>query len=293
MSLTSHELFTSYPCIFDSLTINHIRSVRVSPNVQDYMIIPGGSVDPALVAEVFSGPAVDVTSGDLSVLATCSPVTGLALSSSQTIQWQARAPGGTFAGAGANAILTGYAGWLGVEEISARQDAKEGASIHLKYYALYDGTHEPLSMSTAQNLSGVVAYNALYALSSVVWEGSNILGVQSVTVRPGIKFVTRRSSGFVYPDVGTINERRPMIEVKGTNLSLASGVGLDVDAISSGLTVYFRKINGTGSVNVSVTAAAGGYTVESIGAQGTGDAEAGIKATITGTLSFSTAAALP
>jgi hypothetical protein len=295
VSITTHERFTSYPCNFDSLTVNHVRNVALSPACTDYLITPGGAVDPQLCAAAFFDPAFSITSGDLAtILAAVSPTAGLALSTLTQIQLQQRADGGTFLGAGNHFVGTGYKGFLAVDEISGAQDDKNGASIKLKWWGLYDGTHAPLTLQSAQNLTGTVAYNALFRMSEVVFEGSKLLGVESVSVKPGLKVSTKRSSGGIYPDVSSIIGRDSTIEIHGTNLAVGSAVGPGVDAISSGLTVYFALINGSGSVNVSFTAPSGGYKLQNIGASGTSDAKAGIIAKIAGgTLAFSTTAALP
>jgi len=296
MSITSHERFTSYPAIINAgFTLNHIRSVRPAPGVQKMTIFPGGSVDPAVIAEAFREPTIDIVSGDLgTVLAAISPVTGLACTSTSTFQWQQRADGGTFQGSGAHITLTSPKGFIYPTEISAQQDAREGAQISLRYYGLRSGANAPLVANTAQSLSGVVAVNGLYRLSKVVYEGSVIGGVQSVRFNPGITYMPKRESGNVAADVGSIVQREAMLEIRGTNLSTVAAVGFGVAGISAGLTCYFERIGGGAGTAVSITIAGGSYHVDGLDQSGLDDCEGTIVASrANGTVGFSTTATIP
>lgn len=297
MSITTHERFVSYPARFNGggFALNHVRRVSLSPGVEKMVIIPGGSVDPAVIAEAFREPVFTIVSGDLgAVLDGVSPVAGLACTSASLIQWQQRLDGGVFAGSGNHATFSIPKGFLYPTEITAQQDAREGAEISLLFYALRSGANMPVVANTGQSLTGSVAVNGLYRLSKVVFEGSVVGGVQSVRVTTGITYQPKRESWNVAADVGSIVRREPMIEVRGTNLAKVAAVGLGLAAVSAGLTVYFEKIGATNGNHLSFGIAGGAYHTDGFDQQGLDDAEGRIVASLAnGTLGFDTTATIP
>ncbi len=281
MSVTTHERFAGYACKVGTNVINHVRSIGPKFGVQKMEIIPSGAIDRLAIAEAFRDGVAQVTTGDLiELLAWLSPLNGYALTASPAtlLQFQQRADGGTWMGSGSHATITSPKVFVCLDEISATQDAKEGASAKFSIYLLTDGTNPALSMQVAQNLSGTIAVNDLFKLGPVTYEGSSVLGVESVVFRTGIKVSTKRSSGMIDPDVASIVERRPMIEVKGSNLSLVSGVGTNVSAMSSGLSATFTNTAGGMAVNVVVSLTGGVYTASGVNVSGTGDAQGSIVA---------------
>lgn len=295
MSLTTHERFVSYPAVFNGggFTLNHVRNVSAPPGIEKMLGYAGGAVDPQVIAEAFRDPKVNITSGDIgTILAAVSPVSGLNCTGSSIIQFQQRSSGGTFAGAGNHGLLTAPLGFLYIEEISAQQDAKEGATVRLVFVPLRSGSNMPLVPSAGQSLTGSVAINGLYRLSKVVYEGSVIGGVQSVRFRSGITAPGKRESGNVAADVCSIVRREPMFEVKGTNFSKIASVGLGVAAISAGLTCYFEKYGVANGNHASITFAGGTYHADGIDQSDENDAEFTIVASRAGgSVGFSAAGA--
>jgi hypothetical protein len=298
MSLTTRERFTGYPCLFDSITVNHIRSLRTTWAPQKGIIIPSGAVTPQVIAEISADHKAEIVSGDLvSVLAAVNPTSCYVLSGSGAVlQFQQRLLGGTFTTGSTHLTNTSPAGVLYVEEVSGTQDAKEGATLKLAFIPLWNGSTSPVTPQVGQALSGSVAVNGLFKLWGIVYEGTVVMGVKSISYKTGIKMSTMRVSGDVWPATCSIEELRPTLTIKGTNMTWPTGIGPDLLPMTDGITAIFQNVTPgiTGNHNVSITFGAGVYSSDGMGASGTGDAESTVMADLTGSVpTFSTTAALP
>lgn len=279
---------------------NQLDSVEVNPGIELIESFAAGAVDPQLIATAFAENKVSITSRDVStLLGAISISAGLALTSS-VVQWNKRADGGTFAGSGSHITLSSTGGFIYPTEISVKQDDKEGASIKLDLCPTWDGTNLPLVVNTSQSLVGSPAANAVHALGPVIFEGAQLGGVQSLSVKTGIEVAFKRQDGELYSRIVCIVKRKPMIEVELVNLGISSTLTLGKTyAVSTGTICYLQKVTAGGArvavgtqEHVSFTTAAGAYRLDSM--NGSKGDHANLKLTIlpTGTLACSAAAAI-
>ena len=294
MAITDHERASNYPAIFDALALADVRSVTPSPNVEEMILTAAGALDPSFAQAVMQDPQVRLTTGQLAtVLAACSPVTGLEISSGGEIQYQKRLDGGSFAGSGSHVTLNAAKGFLAPTEIRARQDAREGAELELLFYALAVGSNPAVAANAGQSLTGSPTVATAYKLGPVVYEGSIVGGVQGITVQTGIRYVTKRAAGEVEAKIGSILARAPVFLVEGDNLSLPANIGFGRKAASAGMTVYFQRVGGTNGQHVSFTLTAGQYVYDQTSGDGESDVTSRVRMTGTTTLTYSTTASLP
>lgn len=298
-----------YPCSFDALTVNDIRSVNVSPSVSHMVMIPGGATRPDGFAMNYADPTISITTGDIAtVLGSTGVATGLSVSGATwEIQYEKRASGGTYAGTLSHVTLNGTDGFLYVTSISAEQDSAECASLDATFVALSGGASPgytaPFSVNTSQTLTGTPDVPLRHALGPVYCNGSLIAGVQSVKIDPGIKHEAKRSDGGVFPTACVVVEQQPMVEVSVLNPALVdeSTLGPFISALSgSGIVVYLQAVSpgggrvasGTGS-HVSFTSATGVWAVTSQNGTARGDVVTTFQAKLTAAISVSTTATIP
>lgn len=284
---TADSVFSSFPAVFDSLTIPDVIDVRPSTNLQKIIAYAGGSVDPALIAEAYREPSVDLSALNLGlILTSVSPNTGLKISSASKIQYQLRDDGGTFAGAGTHVNMTTAKGFLHADSIEAKQDDQAGAKLALKYWPLAVGSNPPLVVNKDVSVSGTPGVAALYRLGPVGYEGAVLGGVQSVSVKFGMEYKPFRAGGQVGAFEGFIRKRAPTIEIETTNMAIVAQIGMGIIAIASGLTVGFQFIGSalTAADHVLIGIPAGSYEITDAGVSGEGDAMAKITVTAAGGL---------
>lgn len=292
---TADAVYSSYPAIFDALTIADVVDVRPSANVQKIVAYAGGLVTPDLIAEVNREPVVDLTAQDMeTILDAVDIMNGLACSSAVKIQYQLRADGGTFSGAGNHMSLSTAKGFLHVVSIDARQDDQNAARIALKFWALKTSSNPPLIVNISQNLTDSPNVSALFKLGPVTFEGSALGGVQSVSIKTGLEYKPFRAGGSAYAGDGYIRKKAPTIEIETTNLKVVSAIGMGITGMSSGISVGLAKMGYalTDAEHVLCGLAAGSYEITDAGVSGEGDAMAKITATGAGALTALTGQAL-
>lgn len=294
-AFTTDSVYSTYPAKFDSLLIRDVVNVNPSANVKKIIAMAGGAVDPGLIAEQVREPVVDITALDLgTILAACSPTTGLAVSTLAKIQYQLRSDGGTFSGSSDHVSLSTAKGFLHPESISAKQDEEKGAELMLKFWPQITSTNPPLIVNVSQALTSTPNISALYRLGPVSFEGSVVGGVQSASVKFGIDYKPFRAGGQIAAGVGFIRKRTPTFEFETTNQAILSQIGFGISGISTGCTLGFQLI-GTAlasAAHVLLTISTGSYEVTDAGASADGDAMAKVTVTATGTISCSTSSAL-
>ena len=283
MTLGAMQNFVNCPAVFDALTGNHIKSLGFSSNVQKLVAMAGGSVDPKAIAEVVRENEIKITSGDIgTILTAVSVINGLAISSTGEIQWQQRADGGVYSGAGTHVTLNSTKGMLLPRTISSSQDSQEAATIELSYFALRVGTNAPFVVNVSQSLTGSPAVNTLYKQGPVVFENTLLQDIQDTNTDFGLTYEQFRGSGDIAASTGSITKREPKMEFTARNLELFYSIGGGLTPLTNGITQYYRRV-GYGdaqAAHIAISLAAGAYEVMSV--DGSEEKSVDKKVTVTG-----------
>lgn len=283
-----------------TLYCNQVDQVDVQSGIELLEAMGAGSVDPLLIATAFAENKVSLTCRDVAtILGGISATVGLSYLSA-TAQWQKRLGGGVYTSGSNHITMTSTGGLIYPKEITAKQDDKEGASITLEMCPVWDGTNLPLVVNSTQAMAGSAAANSVHALGPVIFEGAQLGGVQSVSVKTGIEVKFLRQDGELYPRIVCIVKRKPMIEIELINVPFAStlSVGLTT-AISTGITCYMQKVvPGGGRVavgtaeHISFSTIAGAYKLENVSGSKHENGTLKLSVHPTGTLSMSAATAI-
>jgi hypothetical protein len=221
------DRYSIYPCRIGDIELTQIHDVRISPNSNKSEITPGGGIDRQHIATAHSEPTVKILTSDFeTVFANVDIGTGYcsntdsAETAASIFQFQRREDCGTFDGAGnaTHQVATGQKGFTACESIHAEQDSLEGAQIDLNHWALSeDGYIEPLEFSKIA-LELTTTFVSLYHLGPVYLNAVQWLGVQNITVRPGIVYQEKRMSGNPFAQIGSIVARNPEILIRFNDL---------------------------------------------------------------------------
>lgn len=295
----------AYPCSIDSLTINDIRSVTVSPAVSHMVMIPGGARLPDGIAMNYADPTVSFVTGDIAtVIGSLGASTGLTGSSAWEVQYQKRAAGGTYAGSTSHVTLNGTNCFAYANTITAQQDAAEGAELAFTMMALSsDGATAPFAVNTSQSLTGTPDVPLRHSLGPVYCNGSAIAGVTDVKVDFGHKVEAKRTGGVLFPEACVIVESQPMVEFSVLNPALIdeASLGPFISALSSsGVIVYLQAVSpgggraaGASGTHISITAATGVWAATNQTATARGDVVTTFQAKLTVIPTVSTTASIP
>jgi len=296
MTLGAMQNYSVYPAIFDALTVNHILSLGFDSNVQKLVAMAGGSLDPALIAEVSRENEIKISTGDIATfLAGVSHVNGELVTSTGEIQYQQRADGGAYKNTSEHVTLNSTRGILLPRTISSSQDAQEVAALEFSYIPFRVGTNAPFVVNVNQALTGVPAVIASYKQGPIEYENTLLKDVQDSSTDFGLTFEHFRGSGDIAASTGSITKREPKMEFGARNLELANAIGGGLKGMTNGITQYYRNTLYADASNnhIAISLAAGTYEVTSI--SGSGDKSVDKKVTVTGTGQFSIdlAAAIP
>ena len=141
--------------------------------------------------------------------------------------------------------------------------ASQGQVASLRYDALatYDGSNEPIAISTAA-VSGTPGVSALWTLGPVVLNGTEVNGVVDLEVPFGIREIVEGADGEVWPRYSAIMERRPAITFTTPDANLFNT--LTLTGAAQGATdslIYLRQmaegstrtaIDGGGHIKIAV-----------------------------------------
>jgi hypothetical protein len=295
------ERYSIYPGIINNggLTLRQIGGVDLSPNTQKADIVLGGAVDRVSVPTVSADPTASISTDDLyNVLGGVSLTTGLAISSVSTFQYQQREDTGVFAAGSTHDIVTVQKGFLTVSSITSSQDDEEGAQCQLALAALYNGSVEPLVHATTQALTSTPSFTARYFHGPVYHNSSQVDGIISTTVNPGLAFAAKRADGSVFPTVGSIVARLPTITFTTLKINAAGVANMFHGALAGTLACYYPLgvTSGTRSAssdNIKISAATGDWAKDGISVSANDDGTASVTVRPTTTLAVSTASSIP
>ncbi|QDT26799.1 hypothetical protein Enr10x_21090 [Gimesia panareensis] len=296
MTLGVMQNFGIFPAVFDGLTINHMLSLGFSTNIQQLISRAGGSVDPALIAEIARENEIRLTTGDIgTVLGSVSPTNGLAVTTSGEIQYQKRQSGGVFTTSSEHVTLNSTKGMLIPRTINSSQDSQEAATLELSYIPLRVGTNAPFIVNVNQSLTGVPGVNTLYKQGPIVFEDTTLFDIQDSTTDFGITFEHWRGSGATAAADGSITKREPKMEFTGRNLELLNSIGGGLVGMTEGITQYYRQIGYTDNAgaHIAISFSAGTYEISDVSGQGQNSVDQKVTVMGTGTISVTVGASIP
>jgi hypothetical protein len=123
---------------------------------------------------------------------------------------------------------------------SIKATHQQDAEIDCRYCLTWDGTNNPVVPAGSIALSGTSVGTEWYTLGPVMVNGSQLPGVQDVTIDLGLNMNERGSDGEIWPTFANVKDCNPVVTVNTLDLDSWSALGLAGQAITS-LIVYFRK----------------------------------------------------
>jgi hypothetical protein len=259
--------FVAADVILGATTIRQITQSDHQSNQEIRKAMTSGGNTVSRVSGKSSGEISTFTSGDLAALLALGTNTfisaGLSLlTSTITVPFKARAPGGSYASGSTHPAITGANALIVPTAIEASQDGDAATCACDIHWLSTDGQTQGAT-DTATNALAAQGFNAEYALGPVYINGSSLTGAQSVRITPGIEVVKPPlGSGSIYPTQASLKEIVPTIEITFNDYdAFVTEVG-DFTAMTSAV-VYLRLRADAGlygalaSVNISFTFAAG------------------------------------
>jgi hypothetical protein len=213
-----------------TLDLTQLREQGISAGSRYHLVRPGGALNPHAHILSTANPVIRFRTSDLaSVLATVDIASGLYCSGGHVMRYQQRAPGGTFTGSTSNVTQSTTKGFLHITSIEVDIDSENGAEAELEYIALSTDGSNPITNTPSVSFAAAPApaFGSIYFMGGCWLGSSQVEGLTRLRISPGIRFVSRRCDGGVFPRSGasSITAREPAVEMTFLNAALPYSIG--------------------------------------------------------------------
>lgn len=237
-------IFVNADCILGATTVRQVTQTSHRTGLEMRKAMTSGGNTISQVSGLKAEEVTSVTSGDLAALvalntnAFCSA--GLYLSASTiTVPYKSRSTGGSFASGTNHSALSGAAAMIIPTSFEASQDS-EAATCQFEIHWLSADGDAAGAAGTTGNALGAQSFNAEFALGPAYINASEIAGVQSIRVTPGITLDKSAAKGLIRPTHISIKEVMPTIEITTNDIDSVVATVNAFTAMTSA-NVYFRK----------------------------------------------------
>ncbi len=227
--------------------IGQMESSAVAPNVADLLLAGAGQADASFGAIGEVKPVCSFTTSQLKTVLDVCGIDGLQIDAAATytdveIYLQQLEEGGVRKSGSAHLMMAVNKGILIPRTINATQ-GPGAATIACDLLCTYDGTNDPIAVSSSVALPSVAAATEAFTLGPVDLNGTDVDGVQSVTVDFGITEINLSGDGDVYATFAAITDRRPRINLTTNKATFLTTTGISGTAVDvNNCTVFLRKV---------------------------------------------------
>jgi len=228
--------------------ISQITSAAPAPGIQTMVAMAAGFPEPLFVGNMRQAPEVSFESGQIKTILDLTGISIADLSGANTDLLYKKVDnlGSRVADATAEHIRLRMANAvLGCGSIRAGHDSPASAGCLL--VNPYDGSNEPIVPAGSIALSGTPTSAEHFVCGPVYINGSQLVGVQSVSIDFGRQWMRTGGDGELYNTFAAEMSISPTITIDTTTLPAWTTLGLNGTAITS-LSVYLRRIATTGRV---------------------------------------------
>jgi hypothetical protein len=236
--------FVNADCILGASTITQIRNTDHKTGIEARKVFLSGGNAVQQVSGKMAEEVTTVTSEDLATLvalntnAFCSA--GLYVSSSTiTVPYKSRSAGASFASGSNHSAISGATALIIPTSFEASQDGDAATCAFEIHWVSSNGTTAGATGSTG-NALGTQAIVADFALGPAYINGTEIVGVQSIKINPGITLEKSRAKGLPRPTIISIKSIEPTIEIVTNDIDSVVATVNAFTAMTSA-NVYFRK----------------------------------------------------
>ncbi len=249
----SQEIYTLYAVKINSTLIDQVREQRIDAGLRELIVSGDGAVDAKYAALMDIDPKMTFQTTDIAGFLGICGISGLAVTE-VILYFQKTTESGIRAGAGAHKTVTVSAGLVLPRTISARQGGEAVLAFDVVLISS-DGLTSPLTIASGQDLASGATVDAVFTLGPWKLNGSMQEGIQSLDVDFGLRERIYKHSGLPYPVRVHIEERKPRVRLRTTDVPFFTAN--DLDGVAQGATaslVWFRKLNREGVRVANATA---------------------------------------
>lgn len=245
------KVFQPYSLVINGVTIP-FSEVKPDRMLEVLAESGGSSTAPTFGAQKMQKPQLEGKTKAIKTILDAVGVGGLAITgsgSSLVTYYEAKkGDGAPFASGSVHRKYVINKGLVVLKELGAR--GNDPAEIGFCVYASYDGTHDPIVVSTNQALPSTPAgLEELYVLGPID-DGGSAVEVQDWSFDCGVQVVQKFKDGKPYPEFVGISMYKPMLKFNSLD-----GAQFDLNGVGTDIIAYLRKLDGdTGHLVADATA---------------------------------------
>ena len=233
--------YTIHDISLDSNTIGNIVSINFNPNGTVTPGFASGAVGPSTQYVSESTPSSTFQSTALEQILALNTGTMLQVgqcttSATTTVPFAERV--GCLSGSASHQSISSSNTYTYLTSIAGQLGQSATIDGEIKYLST-DGVTSPCTANSGASLSAAV-HAEEYLLAMALIDGTEVPGLQGVTITPGFEIIEQREGTGIYPTDVFVKTIAPMIEITTNDLASAVAV-VNAAALSSGVDVYFAK----------------------------------------------------
>lgn len=238
--------------------LDGVRDLNPDPATQQIIENAGGQVDPTFAATIQTVPMISGTVTDIATFLGGIGISGLAFPQTTVITtveafFTKIAKGGTRTSGSTHFKLECNEGIIVPGTLSWSQG--QAATLSMQVLPTWDGTNAPFIYEDSVALPHVPSIGEMFTGGKVMINGTELDGVQGVSIDFGLTVERQNSGGNLYPEFAGITVRRPKIEIKAKNVPAWNTFGLNGTAQgSTDSVIYLQKLEKNNNILAAATA---------------------------------------
>lgn len=265
----------NYAVKFNTSWLGQITSQNFTAGVEKYVETGSGVFDPPFLAIIAQNPMMTFATRALSTAFGLIGLDGMALTASNvaTMFSKPAAQGGMLAAGSVWTSIAVAGGLIVPRSLEVQQGGPATLSYELHVVDVLGNGSVPITRTVGSVAapSGTANHDELFTAGPVLFDTTQILGVQSVRVDFGIQVSKFGADGSIYPRFAAITQRQPTITVALKDPAALSSVPQAGLSLSAGATIKFLQCNAHGTIvsldGVSLSVAQGMAYTNSFGGQ--------------------------
>jgi len=231
-----------------ALTLGGLTTRGVNPNIQQWVLASDGDVDPTYSAVAAAAPGITFTTTDLKAFLDACGIAGCQIAALDTY-FQQIAPYGTRKASTDHLKLSFADGMMVPRQITAGQG--QPARLAAEIFGISSDDTCPLAKAASQSLPAGGGTDVLWTLGKATINGTDLVGIQNMTIDFGLQVQLETSDGDVFPSLVYIMARRPTIRLTTRDSLILNTLGVTGLAQSATDSIFYLRKADKGATRVA------------------------------------------
>lgn len=236
------NLSTGYSISLEGVLFDQINSCNINTGSDIFNEAADSIPDPSFSALAYTEPVFEIETSAIKSLLDTIGIDGLVISTGCVVYAYQFEEGGTRKSGANHTSFTLSEGMYVLGSINA--DQRSCTATFTVHGTSTNGTTNPVAIATSQSvIAGSPTVTEMFVAGPCSANGTEINGIQSLTIDFGVQVVKVGGSGSAYPTFIALQSRRPSVTITAYDTAFASTIGFDGVAVSvSDVLLNLKKV---------------------------------------------------